>query len=99
MAVKFNDHFEFPLVLDMAPYSLAGARGDTTPLLYRLVGVVVHSGQASGGHYYSFCVKRQSESARAEKDPARPSASDWLKFDDTEVCRYSRILQAVFDCA
>ena len=25
---------------------------------YRLVGVVVHSGQASGGHYYSFIQHR-----------------------------------------
>lgn len=25
---------------------------------YRLVGVVVHSGQASGGHYYSYIAQR-----------------------------------------
>lgn len=25
---------------------------------YRLVGVVVHSGQASGGHYYSYILHR-----------------------------------------
>ena len=25
---------------------------------YRLVGVLVHSGQASGGHYYSYIIQR-----------------------------------------
>lgn len=25
---------------------------------YRLIGVVVHSGQASGGHYYSYILQR-----------------------------------------
>ena len=25
---------------------------------YRLVGIVVHSGQASGGHYYSYILHR-----------------------------------------
>ena len=26
--------------------------------IYKLVGVVVHSGQASGGHYYSYIIPR-----------------------------------------
>jgi len=26
--------------------------------IYRLMGVVVHSGQASGGHYYSYIIPR-----------------------------------------
>ena len=38
---------------------------------YDLVGVVVHSGQASAGHYYSFIKDRQTEK--------------WLKFNDTSV--------------
>ena len=25
---------------------------------YRLVGILVHSGQASGGHYYSYVLQR-----------------------------------------
>lgn len=70
VAIKFNDLFEFPTVLDMAQYTLAHSRGEAVPdCRYRLVGVVVHSGQASGGHYYSFC----------------DTGCGWLKFDDTEV--------------
>ena len=38
---------------------------------YDLVGIVVHSGQASAGHYYSFIKDRQTEK--------------WLKFNDTTV--------------
>ena len=38
---------------------------------YDLVGIVVHSGQASAGHYYSFIKDRHTER--------------WLKFNDTTV--------------
>lgn len=46
---------------------------------YQLTGVVVHSGQASGGHYYSFVLHR---------DPA-DGRQRWYKFDDYDVteCR------------
>ena len=30
----------------------------STSTIYRLMGVVVHSGQASGGHYYSYIIPR-----------------------------------------
>jgi len=82
-AVKFNDYFEFPRELDMEPYTVAGlARReneavdcepeDLDPSIvrkYRLRGMVVHSGQASGGHYYSYI-----------KD-----GDKWYKFDDGDV--------------
>jgi ubiquitin carboxyl-terminal hydrolase 9/24 len=41
---------------------------------YTLVGVTVHSGQATGGHYYSFICDR--------------STGRWLKFDDSDVTEY-----------
>uniref|UniRef100_UPI0035900D99 ubiquitin carboxyl-terminal hydrolase 9X-like n=1 Tax=Myxine glutinosa TaxID=7769 RepID=UPI0035900D99 len=41
---------------------------------YRLVGVLVHSGQASGGHYYSYVAQREIS--------VHPR---WYKFDDGEV--------------
>uniref|UniRef100_A0A914VAW5 USP domain-containing protein n=1 Tax=Plectus sambesii TaxID=2011161 RepID=A0A914VAW5_9BILA len=92
--VKFNDCFEFPLELDMEPYTVRGLAKqegesiaeeeigqttDTTALtpedgssLFRLRGVVVHSGQANGGHYYSFI--------RSDRGDGK-----WYKFDDTDV--------------
>lgn len=75
-SIKFNDYFEFPRVLNMAPFTEAGIDNSETEVSqnnYRLKGVVVHSGQASGGHYYSFV-----------RETAEPN-SKWLKFDDCEV--------------
>merc|ERR1711963_1190997 len=43
-------------------------------LLFRLRGIVVHSGQASGGHYYSFIRNKDSD-----------SEFRWYKFDDGDV--------------
>jgi len=57
---KVHSRFEFPFVLDMFPYTVAAAeerqkgQGASHQCLYELVGVVVHSGQFSSGHYYSF---------------------------------------------
>jgi len=41
---------------------------------YQLTGIVVHSGQASGGHYYSY-ILHKNESGQEQ----------WYKFDDGEV--------------
>ena len=54
-------------MLDMEPFTNEGIsrleRGvegeEGKPRLYELVGIVVHSGQASAGHYYSF-IKEKS---------------------------------------
>ncbi|KAG7177623.1 ubiquitin carboxyl-terminal hydrolase FAF-X-like [Homarus americanus] len=85
-SIKFNDYFEFPRELDMDPYTVAGlARNgeliDYDPedmktvvcSKYKLTGIVVHSGQASGGHYYSYILHRNGSDQR------------WYKFDDGEV--------------
>ena len=39
---------------------------------YQLVGVLVHSGSADGGHYYSY-IKERGNSSR------------WFEFNDTHV--------------
>ncbi|CAH1960059.1 unnamed protein product [Acanthoscelides obtectus] len=94
-AIKFNDYFEFPRELDMSPYTVRGLAeiegeiidcdedpnppGDTCTK-YRLTGIVVHSGQASGGHYYSYIRTYSGETGGEMK---------WYKFDDGDVseCR------------
>ncbi|XP_046391897.1 probable ubiquitin carboxyl-terminal hydrolase FAF-X isoform X3 [Ischnura elegans] len=87
-AMKFNDYFEFPRDLDMNPYTVAGLaklEGEdidrdyetTKPEVctrYQLSGIVVHSGQASGGHYYSYILHRHTD-----------GTCKWYKFDDNEV--------------
>ncbi|EQC28718.1 hypothetical protein SDRG_13591 [Saprolegnia diclina VS20] len=47
---KINSAFAFPLELDVSAYV---ADTKTAPL-YTLVGIVVHSGTAQSGHYYSY---------------------------------------------
>lgn len=49
--------------------------GEGVSTKYRLRGIVVHSGQASGGHYYSFIQIR----------PPGSNSVKWFKFDDGEV--------------
>ncbi|XP_033356836.1 probable ubiquitin carboxyl-terminal hydrolase FAF-X isoform X1 [Bombus vosnesenskii] len=87
-AIKFNDYFEFPRDLDMEPYTVSGlaklegevidcdyeesVKGTCTK--YQLTGIVVHSGQASGGHYYSYILHRQND-----------GVAKWYKFDDGDV--------------
>lgn len=86
-AIKFNDYFEFPRELDMEPYTVRGLAkiegeviedsvnlDDSLCTKYNLSGIVVHSGQASGGHYYSYILHRHSD-----------GNYKWYKFDDGDV--------------
>jgi len=64
---KLNDHFEFPMEIDLSPWvSEEAKRGNTQ---YELKGVLVHSGSAAAGHYYSF-IKKDGK---------------WIEFNDTTV--------------
>lgn len=54
---------------------------------YRLRGVLVHSGQANGGHYYSF-IRSSDENGR----------SDWFKFDDVDVSPWELNQETMRDC-
>jgi len=61
--IKVNDRCEFPMVLNMRPYTREGVMGDEDResgglkedayYIYQLRGVLVHSGTADSGHYYS----------------------------------------------
>ena len=59
----------------------ANAQDDAVALaagqLYELVGVLVHSGTADSGHYYSYIKERRCASAGG--------GSGWLHFNDTLV--------------
>jgi len=80
MKEKVNTHFSFPMKLNMAPYAeeYLMQNKDQDPdedprYWYNLAGVVVHTGTADGGHYYSFIRDRYS------------SAGSWYLFNDAEV--------------
>jgi ubiquitin carboxyl-terminal hydrolase 7 len=70
--MKINDRYEFPEIWDAAPY-LSKDADKSEPYIYRLHGVLVHSGDLNAGHYYAFI--------KPEKD------GQWFKFDDDRVMR------------
>ncbi|KAG4305385.1 hypothetical protein PORY_000941, partial [Pneumocystis oryctolagi] len=70
--VKINDHYEFPLEIDLEEF-LSDDANKSQPHVYKLYGVLVHSGDLHGGHYYALL--------KPEKD------GHWYKFDDDRVTR------------
>jgi len=69
MMVKINDRHEFPLSIDLKPFLIQEAQHE--PWVYKLHGVLVHSGDLHGGHYFALI--------KPEPD------SNWFKFDDDRV--------------
>ncbi|KAI0318629.1 ubiquitin carboxyl-terminal hydrolase 5 [Amylostereum chailletii] len=68
--VKINDRHEFPFEIDLGEF-LDETADRSKPWVYRLHGVLVHSGDLHGGHYFALI---------------KPDADTrWLKFDDDRV--------------
>jgi ubiquitin carboxyl-terminal hydrolase 34 len=77
---KINDQFDFPSLVDMKPYKidyLSSPGADTPEDIFELVGVLVHSGTAESGHYYSFIKERNVDV------PSSPAT--WVEFNDADV--------------
>ncbi|KAK2624650.1 hypothetical protein QTJ16_005843 [Diplocarpon rosae] len=88
---KINDHFSFPKTIDMRPYKvdyLMNSSEDIPEDVFELVGVLVHSGTAESGHYYSFIRERPSTGDR----------ENWVEFNDECVSPWdpSRMESACF---
>jgi hypothetical protein len=80
---KINDRFEYPLILDLNQF-LDGSDPDvdtTVDNKYALQSVLVHSGGASGGHYYAFI--RSTSAVPTESDA-------WVKLDDHHVSKVTK---------
>ena len=63
MRLKIQDRFELPTQLDLRKYTDAGQSDSARPLPasyfeYELKGIVVHTGNAFAGHYFSFVKER-----------------------------------------
>jgi ubiquitin carboxyl-terminal hydrolase 34 len=72
---KINDYFSFPTKIDMRPYKvehLMDNPEDTPEDIFELVGILVHSGTAESGHYYSFIRER----------PSNGDKENWVEFND-----------------
>lgn len=78
---KINDEFHFPEQIDMTPYKveyLSDPSKPHEPDIFELVGVLVHSGTAESGHYYSYIKERPSAGAKGT----------WVEFNDSDVTRF-----------
>ncbi|KAK3357400.1 hypothetical protein B0T25DRAFT_452553 [Lasiosphaeria hispida] len=75
---KINDYFAFPSKIDMRPYTidhLTDPSEGKPEDIFELVGVLVHSGTAESGHYYSYVRERPSSS----------EYPTWVEFNDDVV--------------
>ena len=54
---------------------------------YKLVGVVVHSGTANAGHYWSYINTRRGYNEPDENDPnwSKTETDPWMEFNDSSV--------------
>ena len=68
--VKINDRHEFPFEINLAEF-LDSSTDRSQSWVYKLHGVLVHSGDLHGGHYFAL-IKPDGNSR-------------WLKFDDDRV--------------
>jgi len=82
MRSKINDAFEFPHQIDMAPYHVdyqTDTGSPCPPDVFELVGVLVHSGTAESGHYYSYIKERPANSV---------NGNSWVEFNDMDVTSF-----------
>jgi len=95
--VKVNDRFEFPAELDMHAYTKEGIDGsehDGTAwrkddyYQYTLRGVLVHSGTADSGHYYSLCSVRDNHS-NDDDNLSLCENDNWFCFNDSTVTPFN----------
>ncbi|KHJ35678.1 putative ubiquitin hydrolase [Erysiphe necator] len=72
---KINDRFSFPNKIDMNPYKVEYLMNNTEVIsedIFILVGILVHSGTAESGHYYSYIRER----------PSNQNKEKWFEFND-----------------
>ena len=77
---KINEHFSFPERIDMAPYTVEHLSGSAQEAedVFELVGVLVHTGTAEAGHYYSYIRERAGGVATKK----------WVEFNDDVVSNW-----------
>lgn len=73
---KINTRLEFPHDLNLLPYTKQGLDNieSTDCFNYELVGIVVHSGTADLGHYYSYI-----------RENSQNNSKKWLEFNDSAI--------------
>jgi ubiquitin carboxyl-terminal hydrolase 34 len=81
---KINDYFAFPASIDLKPYTVDHLNDPTLEGedVFELVGILVHTGTAESGHYYSFIRER----------PCKSDPPSWVEFNDDHVAPWDPAL-------
>ncbi|XP_069046289.1 ubiquitin carboxyl-terminal hydrolase 16 isoform X2 [Lepisosteus oculatus] len=92
---KVNRHVIFPQVLDLAPFCTTNCKNvpeGEKKVLYRLYGIVEHSGTMRSGHYTAYVKVRPNNCLTNQLNGLTPQASDsesvkgsWFHISDTSV--------------
>ncbi|KAJ5770638.1 uncharacterized protein N7511_002689 [Penicillium nucicola] len=78
---KIDDEFMFARHIDMTPYTVEHLSDPEQPVQsdwFELTGVLVHTGTAESGHYYTYTLERPSSGGEAS----------WVEFNDSDVSRF-----------
>lgn len=84
-ALKFNDYFEFPIEFNVKPftYEFLNNLNSDSDHEFELCGIIVHSGEANAGHYYSFIKEHNYSEFSINEENSSLDSSRWFKFNDT----------------
>ena len=80
---KLHARVVFPPTLSSEQLMTRRQHGDSTVIDYELVGVVVHSGTAMGGHYYAYV--RPCLGVGEQQASSTDSLQEWMSFNDSNV--------------
>ncbi|XP_022923388.1 ubiquitin carboxyl-terminal hydrolase 20-like isoform X1 [Cucurbita moschata] len=87
---KIEKHLEFPLELDLQPYSVRG-RDAEVELKYELYAIVEHTGFSStSGHYFSFVRSSPDTWHRMDDSMVTPVSEDYVLSREAYILLYKR---------
>ncbi|CAK9321506.1 unnamed protein product [Citrullus colocynthis] len=87
---KIEKHLEFPLELDLQPYTLGGQDAEVE-LKYELYAIVEHTGFSStSGHYFSFVRSSPDMWHRMDDSLVTPVTEDYVLSREAYILLYKR---------
>jgi len=86
--IKLNGHVTFQDKLDLRPF-LDPRCPDKESCIYRLTGVVEHSGTMRSGHYVAYIRGPEAEDCQKAENNAHCAENTWYRISDTFVRKLS----------
>lgn len=93
---KSNKYVSFPAMLDMSPYASKichGVRENQRPI-YRLYGVVEHSGRLNSGHYTAYVRVLEDEKDNNNSDETTRQRITRLFLSEHRLCNFNKLLNS-----